>query len=113
MTAPKTPKPGVLYLYRLPKQRVKLATRADLAALEKMRDAVAFLQDHGAPASLEQEATIALEAHVAGLAARYNGGQPFPARPGELAPGRRTGVHGRHAGRQLAMPGAVVVDEDE
>lgn len=95
---------SLLYLYRVPKRRVKVATRADQDAIEKMRDAVAFLQAHGAPASLEQEATIALEAHVAGLAARYNGGQPFPAREGRLRDGRRAGVHGRAALSPFAGP---------
>lgn len=99
MTEPKLRMPAsrVMYIYRRPSVRVKVNTRTDHGAIEKMRDAVAWLQARGAPASLEQEMTIAMEAHVAGLAARFNGGDSFPAREGDLAPGRRAGVHGRVA----------------
>lgn len=96
MTDPKPrPPSGLLYIYRRPSVRVKVNTRTDQGAIDKLRDAVAWLQAHGAPASLEQEMTIAMEAHVAGLAARFNSGDPFPARAGDLLPGRRAGVHGR------------------
>jgi hypothetical protein len=101
--APEPSAPRVMYLYRRVAHRVKTTSRVEWAALERLRDAVYWLHQHGAAASLEQELTIAIEAHVAGLAARFHGNAPFPERPCDLTPGRRAGVHaGRHQDGSIA-----------
>ena len=81
------------YIYERPVERERPATRVEVDAFERMRDLVAWLRGHGVPASVEQEMTIAMRAHVAGMAARLHNNQPFPERDGDLKPGRLTGVH--------------------
>jgi hypothetical protein len=102
---------GLMYLYRQPKLRVPVGTRADWEAIEKLRDAVAFLHKHGAPATLEQEVTIALESHVAGLSARFNGGDRFPTRTEALMQGRRGG--GIHTGKPRSGTYALSPEEKQ
>lgn len=85
------------YRYVPPRDRMGLNRRVDADAFEDLRNMVAWLRGQGAAvASLEQELTVAIRAHVASMAARF--GMPgFPAREGDLQPGRRAGVHSRAA----------------
>lgn len=101
------------YIYERPVERERPATRVEVEAFDKIRDLVAFLQSHGVPASVEQEMTIAMRAHYAGMAARLNANKPFPERSGDLKPGRRTGVHRKKLPEPVQELAAEPVEDDE
>lgn len=101
------------YIYERPVERERPATRVEVEAFENMRDLVAYLQAQGVPASVEQEMTIAMRAHVAGMAARLHGNKPFPERSGDLKPGRRTGVHRKKLPEPVQELVAEPVEDDE
>lgn len=87
-----------------------LRARIEHEPYERLRNAVGWLRQQGAPATVEQELSDAVARHASLLEQRHNGGQPFPELLEWLRPGRMTGVHGRFA-QQIAAAEAETVDD--
>lgn len=69
--------------------RIKVGSRVEAEALERLRDAVAALQAAGSRISLETALTLGVKLAARHLERRFNYGARFPPRPLELRPGRR------------------------
>lgn len=81
---------SIFYEHIAARNRKRPPTRVEIDALNRVRNAVAFLRGKGArSATVEQEISIAVESHAAHLEIRYNRGVRFPDRPSDLPPGRR------------------------
>lgn len=98
MPDPNQPKPSVMLIpvYDRPINRGRFVWRAELDDIERARNFVAWMHGQGVHhVSLEQFFVVAIRDHATLMEQRYNGGQPFPPRDGDLKGGRRPGVHGK------------------
>lgn len=116
VTKRKEPVPGPVYVFQRSVDRERFGGRIEVEAVEGLRDLVAHLQAMGAPASMEQEISVAIRAHVGGMMARL-GLTVLPRRASDLPPGRRAGVWRRPdppaEGEDAALDGEESSEHDD